>query len=59
MDSYEIYRQWCLDHNRTPPTREWWDSACAKPRKVGGLAYISFEPDFDLETEQREGWTYQ
>lgn len=53
IDSYALYCQWCLDHGYAKPTREWWDKACAQPRKV-----VVFEPDFDFDTERREGWTY-
>ena len=53
-DTYEVYCQWCRDHNHTPTTREWWDAAIRQPRKT-----IVFEPDFDFETERREGWICQ
>lgn len=52
IDSYELYFQWCIDHGHIPPTREWWDKAVAQVK----VAY--FEPDFDLDTERREGWAY-
>ena len=55
MDTYTIYRQWCLDHHRTPPTREWWDTACARNAvPTPKLDDITF----DITTEQREGWAY-
>ena len=55
MDSYSVYCQWCIDHNRVPPTREWWDKACAKPKTQ---RRILCDVIADIETEQREGWTY-
>lgn len=55
MTTYDLYCAWCRDHNRTPPTREWWDNACAKRT----VKVVEFEPDFDITTEQREGWGYQ
>lgn len=53
LDTYVIYVAWCLDHHRTPPTREWWNAACTilripTPRQP--------DIDFDYETERREGW---
>lgn len=32
IDGYQIYCEWCRDHNRAAPSREWWDRACAKGR---------------------------
>jgi hypothetical protein len=52
MTGYEIYVEWCRDHQRKPPSKAWWDKACAQPKT------IVFEPDFDIDTERREGWTY-
>jgi hypothetical protein len=52
-ESYEVYCKWCRDHLRPEPTREWWEMAIHQPKTV------SFEPDFDIDTERREGWTYQ
>jgi len=53
--AYEIYCQWCRDHGRNPPTRTWWNEH--------NRLVIDFTPDptldFDIETERREGWTYQ
>lgn len=55
MDSYTIYCQWCLDHGRRAPTREWWDMACAQPRQP--QRKLS-DTEFDVETERREGYAY-
>jgi hypothetical protein len=54
IDAYEIYCQWCRDHHRQPPTREWWDRAVAAPRD----ATLRRDDDFDIETERRDGWAY-
>lgn len=52
MDSYTIYCAWCRNRGMPPPAREWWDRACAQPRKVETAC------DFDIETERWEGWGY-
>ena len=54
MTGYEIYCAWCRDHNRPAPTREWWNAACMRAQPVPRL----IGTDFDIETEQREGWGY-
>jgi hypothetical protein len=55
MTGYELYCDWCVKNNRMPPTREWWNWACRRPRPNNTVV---FEPDFDIETERREGWAY-
>jgi len=54
MTVYDIYCQWCLDTGRKPPTREWWINACAQRQPVPKQSDL----EFDVETEQREGWGY-
>jgi len=56
-DGYTIYRDWCLEHHRMPPTRAWWDHWSPQWRKSPPARVLS-EDEFDIETEQREGWTY-
>lgn len=60
FDTYTIYCQWCIDHHRPPPTREWWDRACAQPRPTKLTLRRSPQADFefDIETERREGYAY-
>lgn len=53
-DGYAIYCQWCEDHQRPPPTRDWWDSACALPRVRADRPLTDIE--FDRDYEEREGW---
>lgn len=55
IDTFTIYSQWCLDTGRIPPTREWWNNACAQRKPVQRTSDF----DFDVETEQREGWGYE
>ena len=50
MSTYEIFRQWCIDHDKIPPSRKWWEMA------VGPVAIDDVQ--FDIETERREGWGY-
>jgi hypothetical protein len=54
MDAYTIYREWCEAHGYKPPTREWWNAACAEVNHL-----LPPADDFDIETEQREGWGYE
>ena len=55
-DTYTIYSQWCRDRGQPAPTREWWDKACTQLRHPPALVD---DTSFDIETERREGWTYQ
>lgn len=50
--TYDIYCSWCRDRGQPPPSREWWNKAIRASKTV------VFEPDFDIETERREGWAY-
>jgi hypothetical protein len=54
MDSYTIYRQWCIDHGQVPPSREWWDMACNQRRRTIPIDDVNWE----IENERREGWTH-
>lgn len=56
MDTYSVYCVWCDAHHYAKPSREWWNKACAAKRPT--VKVVSFEPDFDIETERREGWGY-
>jgi hypothetical protein len=53
FDAYEVYCTHCRARGEPCPTREWWDAACH-----GVVRVVQFEPDFDIETEKREGWGY-
>ncbi len=54
-DSYTIYRDWCVATGRVPPTREWWDWACALPRRPDTRT-----PDQrEIDRERDSGWCYQ
>jgi len=55
-DGYTIYCDWCEAHRRTPPTRAWWNKACAQPRGQADRRLSDCE--FDIQTEQRSGWAY-
>jgi len=54
MDTYEIYCDWCKAHDRMPPSREWWEKACARPKTLT----LERMTDKDAEEEIREGWGY-
>jgi hypothetical protein len=62
--AYDIYCQSCIEHGRTPPT--WFEffqdhpyiptlqlAGITKPRDRN-----QDDTDFDVETEQRDGWCY-
>lgn len=54
MTGYEIYTQWCKDHGQEPPSKEWWDAACAKPSD-----WRTRDADQrEIDRERREGWAY-
>jgi hypothetical protein len=55
FDAFDHYCQWCRDRGQTPPTREWWDKACAQPRRP--QPRLS-DTQFDVDTERREGYAY-
>jgi hypothetical protein len=65
-DTYTIYCDWCRDHNRTPPTREWWNKACEATTPIPITDILSdeqvrkliFDDQADIDTERREGWAY-
>lgn len=49
FDTFEIYRQWCLDHDLIPPQRNWWNWYVAyKPALIDELQF-----DYELE---RKHW---
>ena len=52
--SYELYRDWCLDHGYRPPSRSWWNKHCEDRPYI-----VEFQSDyiFDREVEHREGWS--
>lgn len=54
MNAYEIYIAWWQDHYGypCPITAEDWARWCRAPRSV------SKPEDYDIVTEQREGWAY-
>jgi hypothetical protein len=52
IDTYDIYAQWCFEHNRVPPSREWWDKACGQRRTTLPIEDVAW----DIENERREGW---
>lgn len=57
---YELFCEWCHDHNRNPPTREWWDWACKQQPPVSDAIKEQVRistgiDDFDFQTERREG----
>lgn len=57
MTPTERYSQYCAAFHRggiTPLSFDLWQRAVDRPHK----ATVVFEPDFDIETEKREGWTY-
>lgn len=71
IDSYQIYCEWCRDHNRAAPTREWWDRACAigqarqaeltgVPTVAPARPFRNLRSDYldsaEIEREAREGW---
>lgn len=70
MTGYEIYSAWCRERGRVPPTKEWWDAACAKPRCACGNRPMGTCPDCrehleeiradqaEIDRERREGWDY-
>jgi hypothetical protein len=49
--SYELYRDWCLDHGHRPPSRSWWNKHCVDQPN------LQADYQFDHEVETREGWT--
>ena len=56
-DSYLVYVQWCRDHNRTPPTKAWWDRAVAKQREIvsnHALAAQGYSPQVEYRLDQAE-----
>jgi hypothetical protein len=53
-DGYAIYCQWCVEHHREPPTRAWWDHSCIGTKDYRPMTDV----EFDVQTEQREGWCY-
>lgn len=69
MTGYEIYTQWCRDHGQEPPSKAWWDKACALEvaKEVGRainygsgvstLANIRADQR-EIDRERREGWAY-
>lgn len=66
--SYDIYADWCRDHGRIPPSREWWEDhrspapgviidlpghrECNRPQRQSDV-------EFDREVERREGWSFE
>ena len=71
MTGYEIYSAWCRERGQVPPTKEWWDKACAQPRCLCGHKpkgtcwdcrdYLLREHRADqaeIDRERREGWAY-
>jgi len=53
-DTYAVYSAWYRDHygEPYPVTRERWNEMIRAPRRPEPVR------DFDIETEQREGWAY-
>lgn len=71
IDGYQIYCEWCRDHNRAASTREWWDRACAigqarhaeltgVPTVAPARQFRNLRSDYldsaEIEREAREGW---
>lgn len=70
MTGYEIYSAWCRERGQVPPTKEWWDTACAarnaaKQRLLtenyglrGDVLREVFADQREIDRERREGWAY-
>lgn len=54
MTGYDRYVAHCKAIGQTPPTREWWDWACAQ----------AYKPEYrnadqrEIDRERSEGWAY-
>ena len=58
MDGYDIYVQWCRERHIPPPTRQWWDKACAA-NTLMARARRKTEAELDnaeLTRANREDW---
>jgi len=61
MTGYDLYYQWCQDHNRKPPTKEWWEAACANQdfrNKINTPFLETIKDQEEIDRERREGWGY-
>lgn len=59
MTGYDIYCEHCRARGVTPPSKEWWDAACAAPRSIVNSAVLDIRADqAEIDRERREGWAY-
>jgi hypothetical protein len=54
MTGYDIYVQWCRERNRKPPSKAWWDNACAKNTLFRRAAAKPSEAQLDNRELERQ-----